>query len=109
MVTKTNTNCFLTKQLSDYNRWREHLIARIERYQDWIEQEGLAEAEDDLRVYELVEGLKSDELIVAIVGEFSRGKTELINGLFFADYNQRLLPAEAGRTTMCPTELRFDP
>ncbi len=108
MVTQTNSNQHLSKRLSDYNRWREDLVSRIERYQNWVEQEGLAEAEDDLRVYELVESLKSDKLTVAIVGEFSRGKTELINGLFFADYEKRLLPAEAGRTTMCPTELRFD-
>jgi len=43
--------------------------------------------------------------VVAFVAEFSRGKTELINALFFADHGQRLLPSEAGRTTMCPTEL----
>src|SRR4030067_833204 len=40
--------------------------------------------------------------------EFSRGKPDLINAIFFADYRQRLLPSEAGRTTMCPTELRWD-
>src|SRR5690606_6220371 len=28
--------------------------------------------------------------------------------LFFADYGQRMLPSQAGRTTMCPTELFFD-
>jgi hypothetical protein len=45
---------------------------------------------------------------VALVAEFSRGKTELLNAIFFADYKQRLLPSSAGRTTMCPTELRWD-
>ncbi len=48
-------------------------------------------------------------LNVAFVAEFSRGKTELINAVFFADYGQRLLPSSAGRTTMCPTELLYDP
>jgi hypothetical protein len=46
---------------------------------------------------------------VAFVAEFSRGKSELINAVFFADYGQRLLPSSAGRTTMCPTELLYDP
>ncbi|MFO7529127.1 MAG: dynamin family protein, partial [Marinobacter sp.] len=44
----------------------------------------------------------------AFVGEYSRGKTELINALFFSEYGQRMLPSQAGRTTMCPTELFFD-
>jgi predicted GTPase len=46
---------------------------------------------------------------VAFVAEFSRGKSELINAIFFSDYRQRVLPSSAGRTTMCPTELYFDP
>jgi len=44
-----------------------------------------------------------------VAGEFSRGKTELINALFFSDYGRRLLPTDAGRTTMCPTEILSDP
>jgi len=47
-------------------------------------------------------------LTVALVGEYSRGKTELINAIFFADYKRRLLPSTPGRTTMCPTEMLFD-
>ncbi|HVS27427.1 MAG TPA: dynamin family protein [Burkholderiales bacterium] len=53
--------------------------------------------------------LADDKLNVAFVAEFSRGKSELINAIFFADYGQRLLPSSAGRTTMCPTELLYDP
>ncbi|MCK7576675.1 MAG: hypothetical protein MZV65_12795 [Chromatiales bacterium] len=37
-------------------------------------------------MYELMDALKSDKLTVALVAEFSRGKTELINAIFFADY-----------------------
>ena len=55
-----------------------------------------------------VEQLKSDKLVVALVAEFSRGKTELLNALFFADHKQRLLPSTAGRTTMCPTEICYN-
>jgi hypothetical protein len=53
--------------------------------------------------------LDADRLVVAFVGEFSRGKSELINALFFGDAGQRVLPATPGRTTMCPVELGFDP
>jgi hypothetical protein len=47
--------------------------------------------------------------MVAFVAEFSRGKSELINAIFFAGYGRRIMPASAGRTTMCPTELGFEP
>jgi hypothetical protein len=96
------------RHLHHYSRWREELVALIQQYQDWIEAQGLSSGEDDLRVYELLDGLRSDKLNVALVAEFSRGKTELINAIFFADYKQRLLPSDAGRTTMCPTELVYD-
>ena len=43
--------------------------------------------------------------MVAFVAEFSRGKSELINAIFFADTGRRILPATPGRTTMCPVEL----
>ena len=43
------------------------------------------------------------------MAEFSRGKSELINAIFFAQYGQRVVPSSAGRTTMCPTELQYDP
>lgn len=96
------------RHLHSYSRWREDLVTLIQQYQDWIEAQGLSSGEDDLRVYELLDGLRSDKLSVALVAEFSRGKTELINAIFFADYKQRLLPSDAGRTTMCPTELLYD-
>ncbi len=97
-----------SRGLADYRKWRDDLISAISDYQGWVEQQGLGSGEDDLRIYELIDSLKSDKLTVALVAEFSRGKTELINALFFADYKQRLLPSEAGRTTMCPTELLYD-
>ncbi len=98
----------LARRLSAYKRWCEGLADTIREYQHWMEQNGLADGAEDLRVYELMDMLRSDKLTVALVAEFSRGKTELINAIFFADYKQRLLPSEAGRTTMCPTELLYD-
>ena len=52
--------------------------------------------------------LATDKLVLAFVAEFSRGKSELINALFFADTGRRVLPATPGRTTMCPVELAWD-
>jgi hypothetical protein len=56
----------------------------------------------------LRERLGHEKLVVAFVAEFSRGKSELINAIFFADTGRRVLPATPGRTTMCPVELAWD-
>jgi uncharacterized protein YlxW (UPF0749 family) len=98
----------LSRRLTAYRRWCEGLADTIREYQHWMEQNGLANGAEDLRVYELMDMLRSDKLTVALVAEFSRGKTELINAIFFADAKQRLLPSAPGRTTMCPTELLYD-
>ena len=108
MVPKSSLDDTLKKRFSNYKKWRDELIVVIGNYHVWLQDQELIDGEDDLRIFELLEALESDKLTVAMVGEFSRGKTELINAIFFADYKQRLLPTEAGRTTMCPTELQYD-
>jgi hypothetical protein len=97
-----------SQSLARYRAWCDDVAAAIIEYQNWVEQQGNADGEEDLRVYELAESLKSERLRVALVAEFARGKTELLNAIFFSSFKQRLLPSAAGRTTMCPTELRFD-
>lgn len=98
----------LALRLGQLKRWRDDLAAAVTAYQDWVEQQGLTDGEQDLRVYELISALQSDKLTIALAAEFSRGKSELLNAVFFADFKQRLLPSGSGRTTMCPTELRYD-
>ncbi len=88
--------------------WKNDLLQTIQDYHLWITKTGMGSPEVELRIYEAIETLKSDRLTVAFVAEFSRGKTELINAIFFADYKRRLLPSTVGRTTMCPTELFYD-
>lgn len=98
----------LSLQIEAYAKWKNDLIREIGAYQGWLEDNDLSEAENDLRIYDTLEALKSDKITIAFVAEVSRGKTELINSLFFSEYKRRLLPSQAGRTTMCPTELFFD-
>ncbi len=96
------------RRLDDYSQWRNRLMQKILAYQAWYDKQEHDDAEYELRLHELVDSLRTDKLTLAVVGEFSRGKTELINGLFFSDYNRRLLPSMPGRTTMCPTEILYD-
>ena len=98
----------LSEQLHAYNRWKSDIIKQIETYRKWVEANEMSSPEEDLRMFETIDALKTDNITIAVAAEFSRGKTELINAIFFANYERRLLPSSAGRTTMCPTELFFD-
>jgi len=99
----------LAARFEAYSDWRRRLSAGISGLHEWLSQQDLADAQADLKIQHLLERLHQDKLVVAFVAEFSRGKSELINAIFFADFGQRLLPSSAGRTTMCPTELLYDP
>ena len=99
----------LAARFEAYGDWRRRLSAGISALHDWLSEQDLADAQIDLRVQRLLERLHQDKLVVAFVAEFSRGKSELINAIFFADFGARLLPSAAGRTTMCPTEILHDP
>jgi hypothetical protein len=98
----------LDNRIKGYSAWRERLIETVGQFQTWLEDHELATPDQEFRIFEAIDALRKDRLTVAFVAEFSRGKTELINALFFSQYGQRLLPSEAGRTTMCPTELFYD-
>jgi hypothetical protein len=99
----------LAARFEAYADWRRRLSAGISSLHAWLQQQDLADAQADVKVQQVLERLQQDKLVVAFVAEFSRGKSELINAIFFADFGQRLLPSSAGRTTMCPTELLHDP
>ena len=98
----------LVKRFQAYSAWRANVASRIGAYRRWLQENELADAQTELRIGSLLERLGEDKLTIAFVAEFSRGKSELINAIFFADYGRRLLPSSSGRTTMCPTELQWD-
>lgn len=95
----------LAQQFAAYSQWRSRVAESVDRFRLWLADQELGDAQSELRLNQLLERLKEDRLNVAFVAEFSRGKSELINGIFFAEYGNRMLPSSAGRTTMCPTEL----
>ena len=99
----------LAQQFAAYSTWRAQLSESLEAFRRWLSENELSDAQTDLRITQLLDKLREDRLNVAFVAEFSRGKSELINAIFFPYYGSRILPSTAGRTTMCPTELMFDP
>ena len=98
-----------SQQVEAYVDWKRELVREITRYRSWLAGNRLMTEAVDAKLERALRQLRSDHITLAFVGEFSRGKTELINSLFFSDFGQRMLPSQAGRTTMCPTELFFDP
>lgn len=96
------------QRIRDYEIWKTRLARGIEKLQAWLDEQRLSTLHESLPLYEALQTLRADRLTIAFMGEFSRGKSELINAIFFADQGRRLLPTDAGRTTMCPTELFHD-
>jgi len=99
----------LEGEVQSYNRWREQLTRSVNAYHDWLESNGKLDVQQSIRFYDLLENLNKGRLLLAFLAEFSRGKSELINALFFSSFKERLLPSDVGRTTMCPTEIFHDP
>ncbi len=98
----------LATSFQQYGAWRDTLAVSVAQLRRWLEDAQLLEADAARRLDLALERLNGDRLVVAFIAEFSRGKSELINAIFFADYGRRILPSSAGRTTMCPTELMYD-
>jgi hypothetical protein len=98
----------LVQKFQEYSGWRNAVLSALARYRSGMDATELGDAASEQRLTRLATRLRDDKLSIAFVAEFSRGKSELINAIFFADYGQRILPSSAGRTTMCPTELLYD-
>ncbi|HYE38415.1 MAG TPA: dynamin family protein [Ramlibacter sp.] len=96
------------EQFDQHGVWRREFALRLKLLSEWLKDHDLLDAAVEERLRRLEGQMRSDKVMVAFVAEFSRGKSELINAIFFAGYKRRIMPASAGRTTMCPTELGYD-
>ena len=98
----------LDAQLRSYDLWKQSMTDSIKVYQHWLDEMSLTDTETELMLIKNLRLIEKDTITIAFAAEFSRGKTELINALFFSSAGIRLLPSSPGRTTMCPTELFYD-
>jgi hypothetical protein len=96
------------QDLDEHGAWRKQFALRLKLLSEWLIDHDLMQPGVRDRLEQLHAEVKNDKIVVAFVAEFSRGKSELINAVFFAGYGRRIMPASAGRTTMCPTELAYD-
>jgi hypothetical protein len=107
-VNSTTNLASFVDQFDSHGTWRREFATRLKQLADWLGSNDLMDASIAERMQQLEAQMRSDKVMVAFVAEFSRGKSELINAIFFAAYGRRIMPASAGRTTMCPTELGWD-
>ncbi|MES2191335.1 MAG: dynamin family protein [Pseudomonadota bacterium] len=96
------------ERFDQHGTWRREFALRLKLLAEWMKDHDLLDAAVEERLRRLESQVRADKVMVAFVAEFSRGKSELINAIFFAGYGRRIMPASAGRTTMCPTELGYD-
>ncbi len=93
---------------SRFGAWRDQRLARLAALAGWLGDSTLDPSLWQEPMAELERRLQRDQVQLAFVAELSRGKSELINALFFGSSGQRVLPAGVGRTTMCPVEIFSD-
>jgi hypothetical protein len=96
------------QQFDQHGAWRRNFAHRLKWLSRWLDENELLDQSVAERLRDLESQMRTSKVMVAFVAEFSRGKSELINAIFFAAYGRRIMPASAGRTTMCPTELGYD-
>jgi hypothetical protein len=96
------------EQFDQHGAWRREFALRLKLLSEWLKDHDLLDSAVEERLRRLEAQMRSGKVMIAFVAEFSRGKSELINAIFFAGYKRRIMPASAGRTTMCPTELGYD-
>lgn len=97
------------EQFDQLGVWRKGFSSQLTALHSWLGEQGLLDEAVQEHLQRLEGQLRNDKVCVAFVAEFSRGKSELINAIFFAHYGRRIMPSSPGRTTMCPTELGYDP
>jgi len=95
-------------QLDALGQWRAETDARLAALARFAREHDLLDDASAEWFEAMRQRLAGEKLMVAFVAEFSRGKSELINAIFFSDKGRRIMPASAGRTTMCPVELGYD-
>lgn len=99
----------LGNEIQQYSQWREELSDTIQGLSLFLKENNVTDIRTHHQFELVLEALTDDNLSVAFVAEFSRGKSEMINTIFFGNHKRRILPSGSGRTTMCPTELAYNP
>jgi len=97
------------EQFDPHGVWRREFALRLNLLAQWMNAQGLLNAAVKDRLFRLQAQARSDKVVRAFLTKSSRGKSVLINAIFFAGHGRRIMPASTGRATSCATELGYDP
>jgi predicted GTPase len=84
----------LLDELVAFRAWTRSQIRLLQQLQPWLKRQGLYAPEIKHAIERALHSLRDDRLTVVVAGELSRGKTELINALFFATLGCRLVTSQ---------------
>ena len=98
----------ITERLAELKSWRIGISTQIARVTEFLQTHDFLTPNLEAALGDALAQVARQNVTVAFIAEVSRGKSELINGLFFADLGRRLLPSGPGKGTRCVTEVRFD-
>lgn len=94
--------------LQAFQQWKARLKRLLAEYFAWLKGQQLLSPVLEAQLGADLLALNRDEITMALVAECSRGKSNLLNAIFFADHGRHFLPSSVGRTTMCPVEIHHD-
>ncbi len=97
--------------LSDYRQWKSRVARSVRELEGWLGIQGELNEENRAHIRRTLSALQEHRLRIAVLGEPGRGKSVLIDALFFADYQEPLLTAsqESGKhSARCPLEILWD-
>ncbi len=98
----------ITERLAELQSWRASMSTQIARVADFLRTHEFLSPNTGAALDEALVQVASQNVTIAFIAEVARGKSELINALFFTNLGRRLLPSGPGKGTRCVTELRFD-
>lgn len=101
-------NATITERLADLQSWRYGLASQIKQVGAFLRLHGFLTANTESALSEILDRVNRQRITVALVAEAARGKSELINALFFAEQGHGLLPTGPVSGTRCVTEIRFE-
>ncbi len=98
----------ITERLAELQSWRASVSTQIARVADFLRTHDFLTPNMAAALDDALAQVASQNVTIAFIAEVARGKSELINALFFTNLGRRLLPSGPGKGTRCVTELRFD-
>jgi len=98
----------ITERLAELQSWRHGLSEQVVRVKEFLQLHDFITANMSAALDDALAQVAAQRVTIAFVAEVGRGKSELINALFFSDLGRRFLPSGPGKGNRCVTELRFD-